>query len=360
LGAGYRTRNFIVDAPSAQLAREVGDAAETFRHDLAVEWLEKPLADWAEPCPIYVTNVGEKVGAGGATSFMFDRGRPFGWKMTLQGSRERILDSVLPHEVTHSIFATHFGRPLPRWADEGACTTVEHHSEKKKQEDNLIVFLTTNRGIAFNQMFAMTEYPQDVLPLYSQGYSLARFLIAQGGKPKFVEYVGEGMKTKNWTATTKTYYGFENLSDLQVTWVEWVRSGSQEAKAEETLAAREGKSNVKAAVTQLASTKAPEADWREVRNEDAKSVAKTAPIEALAKNDDRPQGGWYARKRDESRTKLVPRNGGKAIALGDKPLDTTNHEMVQTARPQPLATPQQQVIEWTRPPQASVPQTKWR
>ena len=27
----------------------------------------------------------------------------------------------------------------------------------------------------------MTEYPADILPLYSQGYSLARFLIDQKG-----------------------------------------------------------------------------------------------------------------------------------------------------------------------------------
>ena len=89
----------------------------------------------------------------------------------------RILDSVLPHEVTHTIFATHFRRPLPRWADEGACTTVEHHSERQKQQMFLIDFLHTGRGIAFNQMFAMKEYPQDVMPLYSQGYSLARYLV---------------------------------------------------------------------------------------------------------------------------------------------------------------------------------------
>ena len=75
-------------------------------------------------------------------------------------------------------------------------------------------------------MFQMKEYPPDILPLYSQGYSLARFFIEQGGKPKFVEYVGEGMRTNNWTATTQKYYGFKSLSDLQLTWVEWVRKGS--------------------------------------------------------------------------------------------------------------------------------------
>jgi hypothetical protein len=174
-------------------------------------------------CPITVQLA---KGAGGATSFMFDRGVPFGWTMNIQGPPDRILDSVLPHEITHTIFATHFGRPLPRWADEGACTTVEHDIERKRQDGFLIEFLHTDRGIPFNKMFAMKEYPRDILPLYSQGYSLTKYLIQHGGKRKFVDYVGEGMKTNNWTAVTRKYYGYENLSDLQVKWVAWVGQGS--------------------------------------------------------------------------------------------------------------------------------------
>ena len=54
--------------------------------------------------------------------------------MNIQGSRERVLDSVVPHEVTHTIFASYFRCPLPRWADEGACTTMEDQSEIAKQE----------------------------------------------------------------------------------------------------------------------------------------------------------------------------------------------------------------------------------
>jgi hypothetical protein len=153
-------------------------------------------------------------------------GQPGRWTMSIQGSRERVLDSVLPHEITHTIFATHFGRPLPRWADEGACTVVEHVSERTKQEKMLYEFLTTNRGIPFNKMFVMKDYPQDVLPLYSQGYSLSRYFIALGGKQKFVDYVGEGMHTNQWVPTTKKFYGFDNLSDLQLSWLEWVRQGT--------------------------------------------------------------------------------------------------------------------------------------
>ena len=173
LGASYRTQNFIISASTPDLAHAIGEAAEQYRRELAIEWLGRELPPWGEPIPVRAS-VAPNLGAGGATSFMFDQGRPFGWRMSIQGSRDRVLDSVLPHEVTHTIFATHFGQPLPRWADEGACTTVEHISERNKQERLLIEFLTTDRGIAFNRMFAMKEYPQDILPLYSQGFSLAR------------------------------------------------------------------------------------------------------------------------------------------------------------------------------------------
>lgn len=224
--ASVRSQHFIVSAPTQQLATEICQAAEQFRRDLAIEWLGHELPEWNGVCPIKA-DVSPNLGAGGATSFVFQGGTPGQWTMSIQGSRERILDSVLPHEITHTIFATHFGRPLPRWADEGACTTVEHESEKTKQDRFLVQFLTTDRGIPFNRMFVMKEYPPDILPLYSQGYSLARFFIQQGGKQKYVQYVGEGMRSNNWTATTKKFYGFSSLSDLQLTWVEWVRSGSQ-------------------------------------------------------------------------------------------------------------------------------------
>ncbi len=225
LGATYRTPNFVVTAPTPQLAREVALAAEEYRRQLAVEWLGYTLPRWYRPCPIYV-KVGPHLGAGGATSFYFDRGEVFGWRMTIQGSRERILDSVLPHEVTHTIFASHFRQPLPRWADEGACSTVEHPSERAKQQRMLIQFLRTGRGIAFWRMFQMKEYPRDVLPLYAQGHSLCTFLIQQGGKRKFIQYLEAGLQQENWPLVTRQFYGYPSLGALQQAWLDWVRRGS--------------------------------------------------------------------------------------------------------------------------------------
>jgi len=222
--AGYKTTNFVVSAPTPQLAKEIGDAAEVWRSKLSTEWLGKEMPPWSKPCPINA-KVAPNMGAGGATSFVFDRGEVFGWTMTIQGSRERILDSVLPHEVTHTIFASHFRQPLPRWADEGACTTVEHDTEIAKQERNLIEFLRTGRGIPFSQLFAMKEYPRDVMPLYAQGHSLAQWLIESRGRQAFLEFLADGMQDENWRRAVHQHYGFDNLMSMQHAWNEWVKQG---------------------------------------------------------------------------------------------------------------------------------------
>jgi hypothetical protein len=227
--AGYRTANFVVSAPSAELAKEIGDSAEAWRRKLAMEWIGQELPVWSQPCPINA-RVQPNLGAGGATSFIFDRGQVFDWKMNIQGSRERVLDSVLPHEITHTIFATHFRRPLPRWADEGACTTVEHRSEIAKQERMLIDFLKTGRGIPFSQMFAMKEYPRDVMPLYSQGHSLSQWLIESRGRKAFLDFLADGMGDENWPRAVERHYGFTNLAAMQDAWLDWVKAGRPHLK----------------------------------------------------------------------------------------------------------------------------------
>src|SRR5262245_16858274 len=84
LGASYRTQNFIVSTSPPQYAREIAEQAEVFRRELSKEWLGAELPDWSEPCPI-VVQISPDLGAGGATSFMFDRNQPYGWQMSIQG-----------------------------------------------------------------------------------------------------------------------------------------------------------------------------------------------------------------------------------------------------------------------------------
>ncbi|MFH1919562.1 MAG: hypothetical protein ABIP48_06750 [Planctomycetota bacterium] len=224
MGASYRTPNFVLQTQSPELAERFAKAAEQYRRDLAIEWLGEPMPEWSQPC-VVTAQVGLNLGAGGATTFVFDRGEVFGWRMTIQGSAERILDSVLPHEITHMVFACRFRRPLPRWADEGGATSVEHPTERAKHHKMLVEFLRSNRGIAFNRMFTMEQYPRDIMPLYAQGYTLCEFLMQQGGRRKFLDFLADGLEANQWSAATKGHYGFADVGTLQNAWLAWVRQG---------------------------------------------------------------------------------------------------------------------------------------
>lgn len=364
LGASQRTENFIVSAPTPQLANDVARAAEEYRRELAIEWLGHELPRWVQPCPIEVR--AGRMGAGGATSFMFDQGRPFGWRMSVQGSPERILDSVLPHEVTHTIFATHFGRPLPRWADEGACTTVEHASEREKQHHMLIQFLTSapSRGIPFNRMFAMTEYPADIMPLYSQGYSLVRYLMAQGGKRKFVDYIGAGMQNNDWEATTRQFYGVQDLSDLQLSWVAWVRDGypspgDQNGDSDVTLVSAENQQLNPASIrggTDRGIAKAPYPD-QSAANQIALNTDLPSGRKSLSGNSPsgKPStGSWYARQSGK------PQAIGEPTKIDREPFTpsvaATSVPGGSLARPQGLQSLQQpMVLQWQHAPASLQP-----
>ncbi len=225
MGASQRTANFIVETADPAFTQQVSQAAEQYRRDLAVAWLGKPMPNWSQPC-VMTVQAAPHLGAGGKTTFVFDNGEVFDWRMSIQGSPERVLDSVLPHEITHMIFASHFRRPLPRWADEGGATSVENAAEKNKYRQILDQCLRTGRGIAFNPMFAMMDYPPDFMSLYAEGYSLAEYLILVGGRQEFVKFLDDGLKGDDWSAAVQRYYRQQDLGTLQNAWLAWVRQGS--------------------------------------------------------------------------------------------------------------------------------------
>lgn len=226
LGAGFRTPNFIVTAPTAEFAKQVGEAAEIYRDELAIEWLGKPLpGNWSSPCPINV-QVGS-MGAGGATTFNFQNGEVYGWKMDIQGSEERILDSVLPHEINHTIFACHFRRPLPRWADEGAASLIEHGSERLRLRKIHDQVMGTSRKIPLKTLLDMKNYPQDkqqVLTLYAEGHSLADFLIQKSDKPSYIRFL-QVAHEEGWLAALKRY-DYASIDALEQDWDQWVLAGN--------------------------------------------------------------------------------------------------------------------------------------
>lgn len=242
LGASHQTPNFSIEAPTLAIAKRVGAAAETSRVDLAVLWFGHELPRWSARCSITVV-VGKNLGAGGSTKFRFDDGHVFGWRIRVQGSLERILDSVIPHEVNHTILACYFRRPVPRWADEGAASLMEHESEQQHQINLVNRLMHEGRRIPLRMLVNIAEYPRDmkqVMALYAEGYSLTKYLIQLGGRKKFLRFLDDAHH-RSWDAAVMSFYEMPSLEKLEQDWSRWVLAGSpsMNGKPEQRLASRD-------------------------------------------------------------------------------------------------------------------------
>ncbi|CAN5799926.1 hypothetical protein BH23PLA1_BH23PLA1_36050 [soil metagenome] len=218
MGASARSRNFVVEAPTEEAAQSIARHAETFRQSIAVEWLGQELPDWSQPCPIKVKiTEGE---AGGVTSFGFAGGRVTDQRMSVEGRLDRIIASALPHEVTHTIFAAYFGGPMPRWADEGASLLSEDDRERDRHDQIAARLLARQGAWPLGRLFSIEEYPQDLMGFYGQGYSVSRFLVEIGGRPRFLHFVKDGMQ-RGWDVSARDHYGLANCRELDLAWRSW-------------------------------------------------------------------------------------------------------------------------------------------
>jgi hypothetical protein len=240
--ATYETTNFSVTVEGADpaLAKKFGDMAEFYRREKALEWLGHEMPTWPRKCPIQVTiNMG---GAGGATSFSFgmENGRPVvarQW-MEIRGDHKQLLNSVLPHEVTHTVLAHHFGRPVPRWADEGGSVLSENEEERFQHDVRCRELLNAGRGIRLRMLFRMAQYPRDMIVLYAQGYSVTAYLVEKGGggregRGRLLQFLATGMQgstedthgtPETWNEAARRVYGFDTVDAMEAAWLDYLRS----------------------------------------------------------------------------------------------------------------------------------------
>src|SRR5436309_1931225 len=71
VAARYQTPNFVVTAPTPEMAQQIGQAAEKYRREIARDWLGYVMPEWSKPCPVTVRI---ERGAGGVTTFNFAKG----------------------------------------------------------------------------------------------------------------------------------------------------------------------------------------------------------------------------------------------------------------------------------------------
>jgi len=219
--SAFHGKNFSVHAATPEIARSVEIAAERYRKEKALEWLGKELPPWPERCSIQV-----EITAGdssGATTFQFEDDKVAHQNMLLKGSLDRILAAELPHEITHVVLANYFGRPLPRWADEGAAILSSDDLQRKKTERFLRQILASpDRFIPLRRLVSFTDFPKDAAALYAEGYSAVRFLVEAKDRGTFLDFISTA-NLVGWDEAAERHYGYVNLEAFEKVWVEWVK-----------------------------------------------------------------------------------------------------------------------------------------
>jgi hypothetical protein len=242
--ATYTTDNFVTDAPTPELAKKFGDMAEFYRKEKANEWLGAEMPQWPRRCPLHVQIT--QGSAGGATTFTFgsDGGKSVvsSMRMEIRGDAKQLLHSVLPHEVTHTVLAHYFGRPVPRWADEGGSVLSENDEERFQHDIRCRELLNAGRGIRLRVLFRMTEYPKDMIVLYAQGYSVSHYLVRKGGdghegRAKLLQFLAGGMNgntMETWNASANKIYGYESIDALEEAWLTALKTPPSRVAARDT------------------------------------------------------------------------------------------------------------------------------
>lgn len=242
--ATYDTANFSTEAPTAELAKKFGDMAEFYRKEKALEWTGKEMPQWPRRCPLQVQIT--QGSAGGATTFTFGqeggRSTVTSIRMEIRGDAKQLLHSVLPHEVTHTVLANYFGRPVPRWADEGGSVLSENDDERFNHNVRCRELLNAGRGIRCRVLFRMTEYPRDMIVLYAQGYSISHYLVEKGGdgkegRLKLLQFLSTGMNgntAESWNAAANKVYGFESVDALEEAWLASLKTPPARVVARDT------------------------------------------------------------------------------------------------------------------------------
>jgi hypothetical protein len=168
------TENFIVDAPTHEIAVSVATNAEKYRKIIAEKWLGRGIPKWDIPCLLFIEVASQ----------------PWAWtyrggKAWIRGPVDEVLTVALPHEISHLVINRHAGGPLARWADEGIAVDNEPNGRAR---------LGNSCGHwPLLELFSMDDYPSDWKSFYGQSHAVVKYLVSRYGTRKFFRFVKDGM-----------------------------------------------------------------------------------------------------------------------------------------------------------------------
>jgi hypothetical protein len=137
----------------------------------------------------------------------------------LRADQPRLVEAVLPHEVTHVVVADLFAaQQIPRWADEGIAVLAEPESEQKLRAADLQESLASGQVFELQQLMSTdTPKAKDWSLYYAQSVSITRFLVEQGTPAQLIQFVRETGR-KGAEAALRDVYRIGGFEELQKQW----------------------------------------------------------------------------------------------------------------------------------------------
>lgn len=182
---------------------------------------------WTTRCEIYLypngkafaKATGQPESSPGFSIIESDRKQITTRKVHLRADQPRLVEAVLPHEVTHVVVADLFTvQQIPRWADEGMAVLAEPESEQKLRAADLQESLSSGQVFELRQLMSTdTPRAKDWSVYYAQSVSITRFLVEQGTPAQLIQFVRESGR-KGAEAALRDVYRIGGFEELQKQW----------------------------------------------------------------------------------------------------------------------------------------------
>lgn len=226
-GAGHAfNENFSVLTPpqtsSAEAqayAERVLQQAETYRKQLALEWLGDELSPGAGRTMINVEFSDED----SALTWRIDNPLRKYHMLYLAMSPDRAVGSGLKHEIIHVIMATRFPHPnrLPAWLEEGIASRYDDRERVTHRHEMVLEYARTGSWPSLERILSSRNIASGDYSAYAIAESLIDFLLTRGDKATLLNFAAD-VATGNVQGALHVHYDMGSIDELESTWHKWV------------------------------------------------------------------------------------------------------------------------------------------
>jgi len=219
--------NFLVSAPTDELAQAVLNRAEQLRRDIAREWLgrELPPSVGHTVVDVFVSVDQERA----LTSPSRDLRRPT-FMMWLTTSPEGAVGPLLAHEVTHVVLLSRYPGRVPPWVDEGIACRYDDDESKAIRRDLIAWYRDTGNWPSLADTLRSEEISRWDHGSFAVSESLVEFLLARGKKEQLLACTADAHE-RGWDAALRSHYSLDGIPALEKAWQAWVMQSRSDSFA---------------------------------------------------------------------------------------------------------------------------------